>query len=70
MLPVVRSLGLLRSATRRPFLQRAHISAKPAKEVVTPAQQAVALGTMFVIFLIPSGWILAHLEDYKHRPEN
>uniref|UniRef100_A0A8C4YAA3 Uncharacterized protein n=1 Tax=Gopherus evgoodei TaxID=1825980 RepID=A0A8C4YAA3_9SAUR len=30
--------------------------------------QAIALTAMFAAFLIPSGWILAHMEDYKRKP--
>lgn len=30
--------------------------------------QAIALIVMFATVLIPSGWILAHMEDYKHKP--
>uniref|UniRef100_A0A674JE53 Cytochrome c oxidase subunit 8A, mitochondrial n=1 Tax=Terrapene triunguis TaxID=2587831 RepID=A0A674JE53_9SAUR len=30
--------------------------------------QAIALTVMFATFLIPSGWVLAHMEDYKRKP--
>ena len=30
-------------------------------------EQAIAMGVMVVTILGPSGWILAHLEDYKKR---
>uniref|UniRef100_A0A803JJH3 Uncharacterized protein n=1 Tax=Xenopus tropicalis TaxID=8364 RepID=A0A803JJH3_XENTR len=32
-------------------------------------EQSIAMVTMFVTFLVPSGWVLANMEDYKKRPE-
>ncbi|XP_061889917.1 cytochrome c oxidase subunit 8A, mitochondrial [Entelurus aequoreus] len=65
--------GLLRTiATRlaptlrgQAVIQRANIYTKPAKENIGPMETVIAM-TMFCIAILgPSGWILAHLEDYK-----
>ncbi|XP_060783106.1 cytochrome c oxidase subunit 8B, mitochondrial [Neoarius graeffei] len=68
MLALSRSSGLLRAALRHNFTPRANISAKPAKHVVSTGEHAIAMVAMFVTILVPSGWILTHLEDYKKRP--
>ncbi|XP_028648953.1 cytochrome c oxidase subunit 8B, mitochondrial [Erpetoichthys calabaricus] len=52
---------------RSRVLPKASITSKPPKEVITPAQSTIAMAVMFVTILLPSGWILAHLEDYKHK---
>uniref|UniRef100_A0A8C5MTC8 Uncharacterized protein n=1 Tax=Leptobrachium leishanense TaxID=445787 RepID=A0A8C5MTC8_9ANUR len=31
-------------------------------------EQGIGLSALFMVFLIPSGWILSHLENYKSRP--
>ncbi|XP_030638400.1 cytochrome c oxidase subunit 8B [Chanos chanos] len=64
---LVRSLNLLRGTLSHQIVPRANISAKPAKHVVTTGEQAFVMVTMFVTVLGPSGWVLAHLEDYKKR---
>uniref|UniRef100_A0A3Q3XLY6 Cytochrome c oxidase subunit 8B n=1 Tax=Mola mola TaxID=94237 RepID=A0A3Q3XLY6_MOLML len=56
---------LLRSALRTHLVPVARVTSKPAKHTINAWEQAVALTVMFVTILGPSGWILAHLEDYK-----
>ncbi|XP_076604938.1 cytochrome c oxidase subunit 8A, mitochondrial [Chaetodon auriga] len=64
---------LLRTLARRaaPVLrgqtvsQRASLYTKPAKDKVGPVETAIGLGLFSLVILGPSGWILAHLEDYK-----
>ncbi|KAB5571686.1 hypothetical protein PHYPO_G00227920 [Pangasianodon hypophthalmus] len=68
MLALSRSSGLFRAALRQHLTPRANISAKPAKHVVSTGEQVIALTAMFLTILVPSGWVLAHLEDYKKRP--
>lgn len=34
---------------------------------VLPQEQAIAMTTMFVTILVPSGWVLANLENYKKK---
>ncbi|XP_029991990.1 cytochrome c oxidase subunit 8B [Sphaeramia orbicularis] len=59
--------GLFRTALRTQVVQVARVSSKPAKHNVTAGEQAIAMTALFVAILVPSGWILAHLEDYKKR---
>ncbi|CAG06209.1 unnamed protein product [Tetraodon nigroviridis] len=56
---------LLRSALRTRLLPAANVTSKPARHKVTAGEQAIAMTVLFVTILAPSGWILAHLEDYK-----
>ncbi|XP_051740541.1 cytochrome c oxidase subunit 8B, mitochondrial [Ctenopharyngodon idella] len=62
------SFNLLRAAMRHQIIPKANISAKPAKHVLSTGEQVFVMVTMFATVLGPSGWILAHLEDYKSRP--
>lgn len=59
------AIKLLQAPLRGCVVPRAHIFAKPAKTPVSPAEQAVGLMVTFVSFLVPAGWVLAHLESYK-----
>ncbi|XP_056308415.1 cytochrome c oxidase subunit 8B, mitochondrial [Danio aesculapii] len=63
-----RSFTLLRAAMRHQLIPKANITAKPAKHKLSTGEQVIAMSVMFVTILGPSGWILSHLEDYKHRP--
>ncbi|XP_070828428.1 cytochrome c oxidase subunit 8B [Chaetodon trifascialis] len=58
---------MFRSALRTQLVPVANLSSKPAKHTVSAGEQAVAMTSMFVVILGPSGWILAHLEDYKKK---
>ncbi|KAF4085675.1 hypothetical protein AMELA_G00097670 [Ameiurus melas] len=67
MLALRRSSGLFRAALRQHLTPSANISAKPAKHNVSTGEHLIAMTAMFVTVLVPSGWILTHLEDYKKR---
>merc|ERR1712035_311537 len=47
--------------------QRANVFTRPAKEKIGPLETAIGLGGFSLAILGPSGWILAHLEDYKKK---
>ncbi|CAN9502065.1 unnamed protein product [Ophioblennius macclurei] len=47
--------------------QKAHLFTRPAKEKIGPLETAIAMGMFSLAILGPSGWILAHLEDYKKK---
>uniref|UniRef100_A0A3P8SJ89 Cytochrome c oxidase subunit 8A n=1 Tax=Amphiprion percula TaxID=161767 RepID=A0A3P8SJ89_AMPPE len=52
---------------RHSITQRAHLYTKPAKEKIGPVETVVGIGLFSLAILGPSGWILAHLEDYKKK---
>ncbi|XP_071771187.1 cytochrome c oxidase subunit 8B [Centroberyx gerrardi] len=58
---------LLRSTVRTQLVPVANLTSKPAKHNITAGEQAIALTVMFVTILGPSGWVLAHLENYKKK---
>nr|7O37_m Chain m, Cytochrome c oxidase subunit 8B, mitochondrial [Mus musculus]7O3C_m Chain m, Cytochrome c oxidase subunit 8B, mitochondrial [Mus musculus]7O3E_m Chain m, Cytochrome c oxidase subunit 8B, mitochondrial [Mus musculus] len=41
------------------------VSAKPAKTPTSAVEQAVGISAIVVGFMVPAGWVLAHLESYK-----
>ncbi|XP_029901175.1 cytochrome c oxidase subunit 8A, mitochondrial [Myripristis murdjan] len=47
--------------------QRASLYTRPAKDKLGPVETAIGLGMFSLAILGPSGWILAHLEDYKKK---
>ncbi|TNM86326.1 hypothetical protein fugu_006556 [Takifugu bimaculatus] len=47
--------------------QRSNIYTRPAKGKVGAMETAIGLGLFSLAILGPSGWILAHLEDYKKK---
>ncbi|XP_026851401.2 cytochrome c oxidase subunit 8B, mitochondrial [Electrophorus electricus] len=67
MSSVSRAFSFLRASVRPQVVPRASITSKPAKHALTAGEQAIGLTMMFVTILVPSGWILMHLEDYKKR---
>ncbi|KAL6107324.1 uncharacterized protein ACO6RY_10987 [Pungitius sinensis] len=58
---------LFRSALRTQVVSAANLASKPAKHHISGGEQAVAMTVLFIAMLGPSGWILAHLEDYKNK---
>uniref|UniRef100_A0A3Q3A8C0 Uncharacterized protein n=1 Tax=Kryptolebias marmoratus TaxID=37003 RepID=A0A3Q3A8C0_KRYMA len=65
LLPTVSRL--FRSAVRVRTAPVANVTTKPPKENITAGEQAIAMTVLFITILGPSGWILAHLEDYKKK---
>ncbi|XP_034880634.1 cytochrome c oxidase subunit 8A, mitochondrial-like [Mirounga leonina] len=55
----------LTGLTRRLPVQRAQIHFKPPREELRTMDVAVGLTSCFLCFLLPSGWVLSHLESYK-----
>ncbi|XP_030587718.1 cytochrome c oxidase subunit 8B [Archocentrus centrarchus] len=66
-MPLPTVCRLFRSALRTQLVPVAHVTTKPAKHTITAGEQAIAMTTLFATILGPSGWILAHLEDYKKK---
>ncbi|XP_075963122.1 cytochrome c oxidase subunit 8A, mitochondrial [Anarhichas minor] len=67
--------GLLRTIANRAapvlrghtVIQRANLYAGPAKEKIGTVETIIGLSFFSMAILGPSGWILAHLEDYKNK---
>nr|XP_004654214.1 cytochrome c oxidase subunit 8B, mitochondrial-like [Jaculus jaculus] len=59
------ALKLLQAPLKCWVVPKAHVSAKPARNPTSPMEQAVGMVTTFVSFLVPAGWVLAHLDSYK-----
>nr|XP_025860375.1 cytochrome c oxidase subunit 8A, mitochondrial [Vulpes vulpes] len=55
----------LTGLTRRLPVHRAQIHSKPPREQLGTMDVAVGLTSCFLCFLLPSGWVLSHLESYK-----
>ncbi|KAG8563788.1 hypothetical protein GDO81_016200 [Engystomops pustulosus] len=64
-----RALGLLRQARPPQVMNKAWSSGGAKNTNISGGEQAVGLVVLFSVFLVPSGWILSHLENYKSRPE-
>ncbi|XP_078077415.1 cytochrome c oxidase subunit 8B, mitochondrial-like [Mustelus asterias] len=67
--PLFRGLRFLIAQRRQQLMPRARIASKPAKEELTVAEQAIGFFVLTSVMMIPSSWMLSHLEEYKHRPE-
>ncbi|KAK7904754.1 hypothetical protein WMY93_017361 [Mugilogobius chulae] len=63
--------GILRVLTSRvaPVVrsQTANLGSKPAEQKIGAMETIISMGAFSVAILGPSGWILAHLEDYKKK---
>ena len=57
----------LTGLTQRLPVQHAQIHSKPPREQLGTMDVAVGLTSCFLYFLLPSGWVLSHLESYKKR---
>uniref|UniRef100_A0A2K6ELJ6 Cytochrome c oxidase subunit 8 n=1 Tax=Propithecus coquereli TaxID=379532 RepID=A0A2K6ELJ6_PROCO len=58
--------GLTGWARRLPVL-RAQIHSKPPREQLGTMDIATGLTSCFRCFLLPSGWVLSPMENYKTR---
>ncbi|CAL1575820.1 unnamed protein product [Knipowitschia caucasica] len=63
--------GVLRLLTSRvaPVVrsQTANLGSRPAQDKIGVVETTFALGMFSLAILGPSGWILAHLEDYRKK---
>lgn len=64
-----RTIGLLRQTVNPRITNKAWASQKASNNSVSVKDQAIGLVVLFSVFLIPSGWVLAHMDHYKGRPE-
>ncbi|KAF4010079.1 hypothetical protein G4228_001207 [Cervus hanglu yarkandensis] len=71
MLRLAPTIRLLQAPLGGWVVPKAHITAKPAKTPTSPkvgptkAEQAIGLSVTFLSFLLPAGWVLYHLDNYK-----
>uniref|UniRef100_A0A8C5UL17 Uncharacterized protein n=1 Tax=Malurus cyaneus samueli TaxID=2593467 RepID=A0A8C5UL17_9PASS len=63
-----RGSQLLAAALQIARVPRAQIRSLPPEHPLSPAV-SIALAMMFSSFLLPTAWVLAHVQDYKSRPE-
>ncbi|XP_016041682.1 cytochrome c oxidase subunit 8A, mitochondrial [Erinaceus europaeus] len=57
----------LTGAARRLPVPRAQVHSKPPREQLGIMDKAIGLTACFLCFLLPGGWVLSHLENYKRR---
>ncbi|XP_053333973.1 cytochrome c oxidase subunit 8B, mitochondrial [Clarias gariepinus] len=60
-------LGSSPALRRTALTQRANITTKPAKDAIGPAETTIGFAMFTVALLVPSGWVLANLENYKKK---
>uniref|UniRef100_A0A8C6CM51 Cytochrome c oxidase subunit 8 n=1 Tax=Moschus moschiferus TaxID=68415 RepID=A0A8C6CM51_MOSMO len=65
MLRLAPTVRLLQAPLGGWVVPKAHITAKPAKTPTSPKEQAIGLSVTFLSFLLPAGWVLYHLDNYK-----
>nr|XP_004656644.1 cytochrome c oxidase subunit 8A, mitochondrial [Jaculus jaculus] len=61
---------LLRGLTgpaRRLLVPHAQFHSKPPREQLGVMEMTIALTSCFLCCLVPAGWVLSHLENYKKR---
>ncbi|XP_062857511.1 COX8 domain-containing protein [Trichomycterus rosablanca] len=49
--------------------RRASIYHKPAKTKIGPGQSFFIMSVFAVALLLPAGWILHHIPEYRQRPK-
>ncbi|XP_061599496.1 cytochrome c oxidase subunit 8A, mitochondrial [Cololabis saira] len=67
--------GLLRTMTARAapvlrepaVLQKASLFTRPPKDKIGPLETCIGFAMFSLAILGPSGWVLAHLEEYKKK---
>ncbi|XP_066550359.1 cytochrome c oxidase subunit 8A, mitochondrial [Amia ocellicauda] len=47
---------------------RASICSKPPKEKIGPVQTFFTMSAFALSLLVPAGWILHHIPEYRSRP--
>ncbi|TSR99381.1 hypothetical protein Baya_12151 [Bagarius yarrelli] len=65
-----RTLQLRNLSWSRVVLQNrsSSIYSKPPKTKIGPGQSFFIMSVFAVALLLPAGWILHHLPEYRHRP--
>ncbi|XP_054887310.1 cytochrome c oxidase subunit 8B, mitochondrial [Poeciliopsis prolifica] len=58
---------LFRTALRTRVIPAANLTTKPAKVNLSAAEQAIGITAFLSAILIPSFWVLAHIDDYKKK---
>ncbi|KAG5857669.1 hypothetical protein ANANG_G00021860 [Anguilla anguilla] len=48
--------------------QRSNICSKPPKETIGPVKSVFAILVFAAMLLVPAGWILHHIPEYRKRP--
>ncbi|KAG7466301.1 hypothetical protein MATL_G00163400 [Megalops atlanticus] len=48
--------------------RRSNISSKPPKDKIGPGQTLFAMAMFAISLLVPAGWIMHHIPEYRKRP--
>uniref|UniRef100_A0A8C0V441 Uncharacterized protein n=1 Tax=Cyanistes caeruleus TaxID=156563 RepID=A0A8C0V441_CYACU len=64
-----RGSQLLAAALRISRVPQAQLRSHPPEHPLSAGEQAIALAMMFSSFLLPTGWVLANIHNYRSRPE-
>ncbi|XP_018950093.2 cytochrome c oxidase subunit 8B, mitochondrial [Cyprinus carpio] len=60
----VRAAPVLRGSA---ITQRANLTTRPAKDSFGPVETIIGLTVFSITILVPSGWVLTNLENYKKK---
>ncbi|XP_062917601.1 cytochrome c oxidase subunit 8B, mitochondrial [Mobula hypostoma] len=64
--PAARALRLLLPPLQR-LVPAARIVSKPGREKLTATDQIVAFAVITATLLLPSSWVISHLEPHRRR---